>query len=200
MKHTVDNFELISSLLDFPRDKSFYFMQVLKRRKENPELKSNSVVINNYYLYGKGDLEKLRERIVEDCVKNNARAYINVNTLDLEKIAMFTMQKTVDLVIKGDFKAVKNAYASTCGSHHSEENKRWVIDIDTFDRQFIDKVRGEIEILQAEIKSNQYKILAEVPTKNGLHIVCNPFRLDKFKQKFPEIEVKKNSPTILFVP
>ena len=91
MQYTVDNFEIISSLLDFPRDKSFYFMQVLKRRKENPELKSNSVVINNYYLYEKGDLEKLRERIVEDCVKNNARAYINVNTLDLEKIAMFAM-------------------------------------------------------------------------------------------------------------
>lgn len=198
MQHTVNNFEIISSLLDFPRDKSFYFMQVLKRRKENPELKSNSVVINNYYLYEKGDLEKLRERIVEDCVKNNARAYINVNTLDLEKIAMFAMQKTVELVIKGDFKAVKNAYASTCGSHHSEENKRWVIDIDTFDRQFIDKVRGEIEVLQAEIKGNQYKILAEVPTVNGKHLVCNPFRLDKFKQKFSEVEVKKNSPTLLF--
>ena len=200
MQHTINNFEIISSLLDFPRDKSFYFMQVLKRRKENPELKSNSLVINNYYLYEKGDLEKLKERIVEDCVKNNARAYINVNTLDLEKIAMFAMQKTVELVIKGDFKAVKNAYASTCGSHHSEENKRWVIDIDTFDRQFIDKVRGEIEVLQAEIKGNQYKILAEVPTKNGLHIITNPFNLKKFQDKNLGVDVHKNNPTILFVP
>jgi hypothetical protein len=174
-------------------------MQVLKRRKENPELKSNSIVINNYYLYDKGDLEKLRERIIEDCTKNNARAYINVNTLDLEKIAMFTMQKTVELVIKGDYKAVKNAYASTCGSHHSEENKRWVIDIDTKDRDFIDKVRGEIEVLQAEIKGNQYKILAEVPTKNGLHIITNPFNLKKFQDKELGVDVHKNNPTILYI-
>jgi hypothetical protein len=194
-----DNFDIIYSLLNFPHQKSFYFIQILKRRKENPELKSNSAVVNNFYLYNKEDLEKLRGRIVEDCTKNNARAYINVNTLDLEKIAMFTMQKTVELVIKGDYKAVKNAYASTCGSHHSEENKRWVIDIDTKDRDFIDKVRGEIETLQAEIKNNQYKILAEVPTKAGIHLISHPFRLDKFKQKFPEVDVQKNSPTILYI-
>jgi hypothetical protein len=195
----IDNFEIISSLLNFTNPKSFYFMQVLKRRKENPELKSNSIVINNYYLYDKGDLEKLRERIIDDCTKNNARAYINVNTLDLEKIAMFTMQKTVELVIKGDYKAVKNAYASTCGSHHSEENKRWVIDIDTKDRDFIDKVRGEIETLQAEIKNNQYKILAEVLTKNGVHIITNPFNLKKFQDKELGVDVHKNNPTILYI-
>lgn len=194
----IDNFEIISPLLNFSNPQSFYFIQVLKRRKENPELKSNSLVLNNYYIYGEGELNKIRERIVEECTKNNARACINLNTLNIEKIAMFTMQKIVELVIKGDYKSVKNAYASTCGSHHSEENKRWVVDIDTKDREIIDGVRGEIESLQAEIKKNQYQILAEIPTVNGKHLICNPFRLDKFKQKFPKIEVQKNSPTLLF--
>ena len=195
----IDNFEIINTLLDFPRPNSFYFLQVLKRKKENPDLKSNSVVVNNFYLYDKNDLYKLKDRVIEDCTKNNARAYINLNVLDLEKVGLFTLNKITELIIKGDYKAIKNAYASTCGSHHSEENKRWVIDIDTHDRDYINGVRREIEQLQSEIKNNQYKILAEVPTKNGLHIITNPFRLDKFKQKFPEIETHKNNPTILFI-
>jgi hypothetical protein len=195
----IDNFEIINTLLDFPRPNSFYFLQVLKRKKENPDLKSNSVVVNNFYLYDKNDLYKLKDRVIEDCTKNNARAYINLNVLDLEKVGLFTLNKITELIIKGDYKAIKNAYASTCGSHHSEENKRWVIDIDTHDRDYINAVRREIEQLQSEIKNNQYKILAEVPTKNGLHIITNPFRLDKFKQKFPEIETHKNNPTILFI-
>jgi hypothetical protein len=195
----IDNFEIINTLLDFPRPNSFYFLQVLKRKKENPDLKSNSVVVNNFYLYDKNDLYKLKDRVIEDCTKNNARAYINLNVLDLEKVGLFTLNKITELIIKGDYKAIKNAYASTCGSHHSEENKRWVIDIDTHDRDYINGVRREIEQLQSEIKNNQYKILAEVPTKNGFHIITNPFRLDKFKQKFPEIETHKNNPTILFI-
>jgi hypothetical protein len=195
----IDNFEIINTLLDFPRPNSFYFLQVLKRKKENPDLKSNSVVVNNFYLYDKNDLYKLKDRVIEDCTKNNARAYINLNVLDLEKVGLFTLNKITELLIKGDYKAIKNAYASTCGSHHSEENKRWVIDIDTHDRDYINAVRREIEQLQSEIKNNQYKILAEVPTKNGLHIVTNPFRLDKFKNVYPEIETHKNNPTILFI-
>ena len=74
-----------------------------------------------------------------------------------------------------------------------------MIDIDTHDRDYINAVRREIEQLQSEIKNNQYKILAEVPTLQGSHLICNPFRLDKFKQKFPEIETHKNNPTILFI-
>ena len=35
----VDNFDLIKSNLKFHNEKSFYFIQILKRKKENPELK-----------------------------------------------------------------------------------------------------------------------------------------------------------------
>lgn len=196
----VDNFDLISELLSFEKPNSFYFLQILQRRKENPQLPTNSKVIDNYYLYDNNDLNKLRDRIVEDCEKYNARAYININVLNLEKVGLFTLQKITELVIKKDFKSIKNAYPSVCGSHHSEENKRWVVDIDTKDEDFIDNVRKEIKLLHSEIKNNQYKILAELPTRQGVHIISNPFRLDKFKEKFSDVTVQKNSPTILYIP
>jgi hypothetical protein len=116
-----DNFNLVTNLLDFENEKSFYFIQILKRRKENPDMKQNVRVINNYYIYSKEDLEKMKPRIVEDCEKHNARAYINLNRLDTEKIALYSLKITTDYIIQGDFKAVKNAYSTACGSHHSEK-------------------------------------------------------------------------------
>jgi hypothetical protein len=38
-----------------------------------------------------------------------------------------------------------------------------------------------IEIQVVPIKNNKYKILAELPTRHGYHLISNPFRLDKFK-------------------
>jgi len=40
-----NNFELINDLLDFTQEDTFYFVQILKRRKENPLLSKSSVVV-----------------------------------------------------------------------------------------------------------------------------------------------------------
>ena len=195
-----NNFQHIAKLLDFSEPNTFYFIQILKRRKENPDMKTGVRVIDNFYLYAPEDLEKIKEKIIETCIINNARAYINVNRLDLERVALFTSKKITELIIQGDYKAVKNAYASVCGSHSSESEKRWVIDIDTKDGNVIDEVRTFIWDLHEEIPKSRYKILAVLPTKNGMHIISNPFNLQKFKEKFPDIDVHKSSPTILYIP
>jgi hypothetical protein len=204
-----DNFNLVTNLLDFENEKSFYFIQILKRRKENPDMKQNVRVINNYYIYSKEDLEKMKPRIVEDCEKHNARAYINLNRLDTEKIALYSLKITTDYIIQGDFKAVKNAYSTACGSHHSEKNKRWVVDIDENALHLKYDIRRIIAELHEEIKGNNYKILEEVPTRSGIHIITNPFNMQKFREimlakgkidyNYVGIDVHKNSPTILYL-
>lgn len=204
-----DNFELIREMLDFSETNTFYFVQILKRRKENPEMPTGARVVNCYYLYSAEDLDKVKPKIVEDCTKYNARAYINLNRLDLQKVAMHTLKQIVDYVMVGDFRAVKNAYATACGSHHSEKQKRWVIDID---EDFLDRkeeVRQIVEKLHAEI-GNSYRILAEVPTRSGVHLISNPFNMEKFRKIIAErassekdsllkVDVQKNSPTILYI-
>ena len=204
-----DNFNLVTNLLDFENEKSFYFIQILKRRKENPDMKQNVRVINNYYIYSKEDLEKMKPRIVEDCEKHQARAYINLNRLDTEKIALYSLKITTDYIIQGDFKAVKNVYSTACGSHHSEKNKRWVVDIDENALHLKYDIRRIIAELHEEIKGNNYKILEEVPTRSGIHIITNPFNMQKFREimlakgkvdyNYVGIDVHKNSPTILYL-
>ena len=45
-----NNFELIEQLLDFTLPNTFYFIQILKRRKDNPEMKYSESMIDNFYL------------------------------------------------------------------------------------------------------------------------------------------------------
>jgi hypothetical protein len=202
----IDNFSKIKDLLEFENPNSFYFIQILKRRKENPEMRTGVRVINNYYVYSLEDLDKLREKIVEDCQKHNARAYINLNRLDLQKVALHTLKQITDYILQKDYKSVKNAYATVCGNHHSQDDKRWVIDIDEDVLEHKDLIREVITELHTEIKGNNYKILAEIPTKSGVHLITNPFNLAKFRDDkrvrliLPaENTVHKNSPTLLYV-
>jgi len=200
-----DNFDLIEELLDFSNPGTFYFIQILKRRKENPEMKTGTSVVDNFYLYGPEDLRKLKSKIMERCEKHNSRAYINLNRLDLEKIAMYTAKQIMDHIINRDFKSVKNAYATTCGSHHSENDKKWVVDIDEHLLKNKENIVQLIKKLHEEIANGDYRIIAEIPTRTGVHIICNPFNLQKFNSTIQEwtdekVDVQKNSPTVLYVP
>jgi hypothetical protein len=202
-----DNFDQISSLLDFSEPNTFYFIQLLKRRKENPEMKTGVQVIDNFYIYNSSDLQKMKDRIIERCVKHNARAYINLNRLDLEKIAMYTAKTIIDYIIAKDFKSVKNIYATVCGSHHSDKSKKWLIDIDAEFLERKDEIYQIVEKLHEEVTKSNYKILAEIPTKSGVHIITNPFNIEKFRKILLEratsqtlsIDVQKNSTTVLYI-
>ncbi|NPV12854.1 MAG: hypothetical protein HPY57_13870 [Ignavibacteria bacterium] len=197
-----NNFNKIKELLDFDNKNTFYFIQILKRRKENPEMENGVRVIDNFYIYSIEDLEKYENRIIEICEKNNARAYINVNKLDVERVAMFVMKKVADLIIQKQFKAVKNVYVTVCGQHSSEENKRWIVDIDTNELPYKNEIIRIINELHSKIKKEDYKILAEIPTRSGLHLISNPFNLKEFNNELSKlgikIDVHKNTPTLLY--
>jgi len=178
-----------------------YFIQILKRRKENPEMEKGVRVMDNFYIYSIEDLEKFENRIIEICEKNNARAYINVNKLDIERIALFVMKKVADLIVQNQFKSIKNVYPTVCGQHSSEENKRWIVDIDTNELPYKENIIEIINELHIQTKKN-YKILAEIPTKSGLHLISNPFNLKEFNDKLWKLNIKvdvhKSTPTLLY--
>lgn len=207
----IDNFEAIRKILDFQDPKTFYFVQILKRRKDNPEMDTAVAVIDNYFLYGASDLDKIREKILDRCQKHNARAYINPNRLDTEKIALHTMKKIAELLVLKDYRAVRTAYNSVCGTYHSETDKRWVIDIDEGVTHLKERIIEIVNELHTEIKDKDYKIIADLPTRSGFHLITNPFNMQKFREiierdtkwidsAYAKIDVQKNSPTILYIP
>ena len=86
-QNLVDNFNFVSNILNFNNPDDFYFVQIIKRYKDNPNDDRNQ---GNYHAGGwylKGyrvrsveELLKLKPEIIKICHENNARAYITINS------------------------------------------------------------------------------------------------------------------------
>lgn len=201
-----NNFDLILPMLDFSQEGTFYYIQLMRRKKDNPDAKSVKVIKDMYV----DNLEYLQEReqsIIEMCDFFNARAYIRLNRRSYEDVAF---QLNVDLakaLQSNQHKHVSRLFSKACGRTHVEPNKIWIIDMDHEDfpnrESFghgVSDVQTVITELQTEIQNREYKILGNIPTPNGCHILTNPFNVKKFKEQFPEIDIHKDNPTILYTP
>lgn len=196
----IDNTEILRPLLKFPFDTSFYFLQIIKRRKENPELKKPQTIIKNYYIHSTEEFDELYESVVTRCVDNNARAYLRLNIRDLKKVALATNRKIAEYLFAGDYKSVQNAYDKATGEFHADPDKKWIVDFDGEEAQpvYYTPVLNEI------VRLNPDAAVAMIPTKNGLHFISRPFNLQEFNKTFPNIKlsdkIHKDSPTIWISP
>lgn len=193
-KKNVNNLTAIKGLLKFDSSDDFYFLQIIKRKKDNPEIGSNSIVVKTYYLISIEHLEKLMPEIVSICDYHNARACINLNVRSFEKTAFHTLKKISDIIMNKDYKSVISAYDSVCGEFGAGKNKSWIIDIDTTDEEFIEKVKNNIN----GCPPLGIKIISKIPSKSGCHLISLPFDIRQFG--FPEIDIHKNNPTALYIP
>jgi hypothetical protein len=191
-----DNLELIKPLLKFESSDDFYFLQVLQRKKENILSNSNSRVIKNYYINNLKYLEDRYEEIKSLCNLFNARAMLRLNKRSYNKVAFETLQKIANILSNGDPNSVSKAYDASCGSKHNDKNKKWILDIDDVDKYYT-------KVLEALSKVEHIKLI-ELPTKNGIHIITNPFRLDVFNQYCQKnqilVDIHKDNPVNLYIP
>lgn len=194
----LDNFKRIESHLTFESNDEFYFLQILKRRKENPDMPSNNRLIKTYYITSLDYLDKKRNEIIEICNVENARAYINLNPRSFESAAFQMLKEVTNRIISKDYKSIRNAYDSVAGSLGATRDKKWVIDIDepVWSPLMLAHINYHCEPICDDV--NDTKIYDIIPTKNGFHIITKPFNLKKFKEKYPDIDIHKNNPTILY--
>lgn len=197
---TIDNFNKIHNILDFSNPEDFYFVQVLKRRKDNHDSEKDVKVVRSYDINSSEDFEKLIPSIKEKCLNNNARAYINLNKKNYRKVA----HKMIDIVNKNiydeRYKECSNAFYKAIGNTkrkgNSEENKLMIVDIDVIDFKLILGVVRAIQSLHSRINQNKkdgedFSIKEIIRTVNGCHIVTNPFDVKEFN-KIKESLRKKN--------
>jgi hypothetical protein len=50
------------------------------------------------------------------------------------------------------------------------------------------------------LKPEGPKIEAVIPTKNGYHLITGKFDVKTFKDKYPDIDIQKKNPTLLYLP
>ena len=189
--------EQIKSLLVFESVDDFYYLQILQRKKENPQLGSNSRVIKNYYITSLSYLLDRYDEIIKLCEIFNARAMLRLNKRSYSKVAFKTIQNVANSMSNGEFSFVNKSYDRACGQGHNDKNKSWIIDLDgVITQDYLHNIKSIINKSQPEGE----KIIEILPTKNGLHVICKPFDQREFITRYPNIDIHKDNPINLYIP
>ena len=198
----INNFDLILDQLSFNNRDEFYFVQVIQRRKDGNEglhVRSGYRLIKSYYIYSKQELIDLKDRIIELCRNNNARAYINPNVRNAKEVALECIKKYADLVLNDNSFMGNNIWDSSCGCTRARGYKAlWIIDVDNLEH---------LETIKTIINSCQgapgERIKYVVPTVHGCHLITYGFNREEFNNRLREtevgyVDVHKDNPTLLY--
>lgn len=81
-----NNTHKIREMLSFTNENDFYFVQVLKRRKDNPDMKRNMMALGAYYIDSLEHFDAVVPHIIHTCESENGRAYIHLNRRNYEHL------------------------------------------------------------------------------------------------------------------
>jgi len=189
-KHIIiDNFDAIKKHLTFDDMSKYYFIQIVKRSKDNPDMKSYMQVVKSFYVFTEEDYEHYKPIIKKLCKDNNARACIDFNRLDIDEV-------------KNKAKEILDKY---CSYGHQLNNKKWfrklqycfddasvIVSTSKKGNEFLTTdvdEKGKVELLS----NSEYlkdKVVFTVPTVAGDHIIIKNYKDRKpFFDSFRDVDV-----------
>ena len=200
----VDNFDLIAGSLLFSEDLApeiagdrFYMVQIMTRTKDTGEKPRH---VRTLFVESREYLLSHKDMIVKLCEMFNARAYISVNQSSYKTAALKMLKELADILENGNYKGVLSLPETVAGKYTcAGSDKKWIVDLDgvTTDegrRPYIDFIMNEYN--EGRGKPNGEIIV--VPTPNGSHLLVTPFDVRNFKKRWPDIEIHKDNPTVLY--
>jgi hypothetical protein len=195
---SINNIELIKPLLNFDNEGDFYMLYVFKRKKDQPvgEKDNHQSVrtIRSYCIRSIEQLEKRYDEITMMCEVFKARAYIHIQKQNHKDVALEMMMALAQRIRDGQFEQ-QNLFDSVVGQLKTYE-KRWIVDIDTKDWMIATAIHQYID----ECRPEGNKIEAIIPTKSGYHFITKRFDVMKFREKYPDVDIQKKNPTLLYYP
>ena len=202
----IDNLEDIKGLLNFEKEGDFYMLYVFKRKKDQPEGERDNHqsvrTIKTYCVDSVQYLEKRYDEVKKLCELFNARAYIHVQKQNHSDVSL-DMLATLAEKIKNGVHNQKGLFDSVVGQIKTNE-KRWIIDIDDVSKFSFNHDPYYISmreyIIELQLEANKTLGMTFIKTKSGFHIITQPFNVIKFKEKYPNVDIQKKNPTLLFVP
>lgn len=199
----IDNFELIKPLLCFNElNNKFFHCQIVQRVKDHKPNKVKEDAIKTYCIKSKEHLDKVKDEIILLCEYYGARAYINIAGKSFGEINKFMLMKLSSLNYENNLLSVNpcRLLNSVIGSAKSE-TPRWIVDIDNLELK--DSILNWLDIENDNVDHRIGRYLyirAIIPTVQGCHLITTPFNLEKFHREFSNVDVHKNSGTLLYYP
>ena len=194
----IDNIEQIKQLLNFEDKGDFYMLYVLKRKKDQPEGERDNhqsvSTIKSYCVSSIDYLERRYDEIKQLCEMFKARAYIHVQKQNHRDVSL-EMLSTLAQRIKNGAQNQKGLFDSVVGQIKTQE-KRWIVDVDTKDKQFLRDITMDLMY----VLPVGDKVEKVIKTKNGFHLITCKFNVMEFKDKYPDVDIQKKNPTLLYLP
>ena len=190
----IDNFDKIISIMSFEDTNDFYFVQLIKRKKDNPDMKGDSVVIKEWFVSSVDYLLDKKESMIDMADKYNARLTIRVNKRNYKKLGLKMIADITQKLESENYKGLKSSFSSVAGQYPSDSDKKWIVDIDQEDLKDINEIKNVINRSMPDVD----KIICEIPSKSGIHLIVRPFDIREFKKLF-NVEIKKDNPTNLYI-
>jgi hypothetical protein len=202
----IDNINIIKPLLNLEEKGDFYMLYVFKRKKDQPEGERDNHqsvrTIKTYCIESIDHLERRYDEVKQLCEMFKARAYIHVQKQNHRDVSLDMLSSLAER-IKNGVQNQKGLFDSVVGQIKTQE-KRWIIDIDNVSMDGFNhdpyqvSLREYINELQKEAGKEQG--MTFVRTRSGFHIITQPFNVMKFKEKYPDVDIQKKNPTLLYYP
>lgn len=193
----VNNFKQIRNFLQFKGSDNYYFIQILRLRKDNPRMACEHKHIKEYYIYSLSDLDSVKDEILTTCELARARAYIRLNCRNSEKVLLAAMVLLAN-AINSKQKMTGSLCRKTSAICNHDPNPKFLINTDSQnDYEF---AKETVTKLWKDSEDTNGKILLEVKTPNGIHLVTTPFDIVAFKKICPTINAYEDGSTVLYSP
>lgn len=196
VRRVVDNFEMLKDYMEFNSPDDVYFVQIIKRWKDNkdkPEAdqwkatgkkqgtyNSGGEYLNYWLIHSPQELDQLKSEIIKVCSYNNARAYISINSRSQSQVNSYISHfrsryspsdpryRFAEPVLYGQAKS---------GDKWKNERFKVLLDIDTT-RDSRVTINGTSVNVWDEVKKRltalNIKVAAEYETPSGgLHLILN---------------------------
>lgn len=206
----INNFDKLTDFLTFEEEGDFYYLQIIKRKKENPGLNKTEKVIKNYYIENFEYLDRKKEEIIQLCNHFNARAYLRLNKRNYKDLTYRTNLLLAKYMHSGQYRATMTIWDKVCGRFNAESgsNRKWILDFDEVetdrDKLKLGKTLYLMNMCQPEREGGH--LLATLKTKTGIHAITKPFNKKEFqdrisdKRQYSEVEIHTDNPTNLYIP
>lgn len=197
----IDNFNL------FPfewKEWEFYFFSIIKRKKDNPNIpwinwNNHMRLIKSYSIYTQKGLEKYKQEMINIAEITNSRIYMHPTRRSENKVRKLMLQYITENIILNKHN-LSWLYNSVCWWDTFTDERYWIVDIDidwiTHTYNYILEIQGFINNKCMPYLKN--KIIKELETINWYHLITTPFNIQEFKNQYPDIDIHKNNPTLIY--
>lgn len=193
----VNNCELIHGLLSrLKEDGCVFDLMLIQRKKDNPKHKSGKIVYRKLLSDERSLFDKM-DLIIKLCEEYKARAYINLNPKKKEDICKkLAMNSFQDFLYSHNYEPEALLWHAVGETKGVKCKRSWVVDVDQGYIKDLSKIKESID----GIYPIGNKLITEIPTRTGVHLITTPFNLQTFKLVCPHITVQKDNPTLLYYP